>query len=218
MPRYSRRKWAASNRASTRTLYLLAMVLRENVLDQPFGRTELPKLLGRALTAQQLHGPRVVPARVRRAFIGQFDELQQRLAAAFLHGIRSVQCAPIRDAAAKKHSLYVVQEDLPRGLAALPILRVQRDRAETRAAGQAIHGEEDPRVRAAHRQDIARVPGTAARAARAGRASESPAETAGSSSRRAAATAAAEAAAAPASTTAAAATTTAGRRSARFAP
>src|SRR5688500_6847461 len=115
MPRYSRKKCAASNRASTRTLYLAAMSLREHVLDQTLRGAQFPELFGSSLAAQKPHGPLVVEARARRAFIGQFDELQQRLAAAFVHGIRSVQCAPIRDAAAKKHSLYVVQEDLSRG-------------------------------------------------------------------------------------------------------
>src|SRR5205085_6102722 len=88
MPRYSRRKCAASNRASTRTVKL-RMFTRENVLDHLFAHPELAQLFRRRLRSQQIFGALIVPAVVRTMSLRQVDERQQRLFARLVeHGAK----------------------------------------------------------------------------------------------------------------------------------
>src|SRR6476619_3748112 len=74
MPRYSRRKCAASKRASTRTVNLPGMRLRKDVGDQRLRGAELAQLVLGGLAAKQLDRPPVVPARIGRVFPGEMDQ------------------------------------------------------------------------------------------------------------------------------------------------
>src|ERR1041384_3130185 len=73
-PRYSRRKCAASKRASTRTVYLPGMLLRVDVGDEAFLDSQLPQLVRGGVSLEELQRPPVVPARIRRVLLGHVNQ------------------------------------------------------------------------------------------------------------------------------------------------
>src|SRR5436309_1050037 len=170
IPRYSRRKCAASNRASTRTLKLPTRP-REDVLDHFLAHPQLPQLFRRRLRAQQILGLPIVPAVVRTVSFRQLDERQKRLPARLVeHGPKCTMRAD-SDAASEERYLLELQEDIPRRVEAVSLLRLRRVAREGGVAGAPLHATEASGVGIAHRQ-------IAAAARRARRARPSSAATA----------------------------------------
>ncbi len=124
--------------------------------------------------------------RVRRRASSSIDgSVQCAPSALRAHGLRhnsSGRCArtgwtrpKIHDATAEERSLLELQEDVSRGMEAMPLLRIQRVRRETRGAGPPLHATEAARVGAANRQAAGRT--AAARRARRGSEPETAART-----------------------------------------
>ena len=134
MPRYSRRKCAASKRASTRTVKRwrsdCARSRPEDALDHLLAHPELPHSSGVDCDRSRSSARRSSQQSAGLDPSRQLDQRLQRLAArrssvGSMAG--SVQCAPSDDAAAEKRPLHSLQEDLSRRVEALSLLRSRRD-------------------------------------------------------------------------------------------
>src|SRR5258706_4265866 len=161
IPRYSRRKWAASKRAETRTVKWLPVVDRRvsgslkirSIISSliPNSRTssgvdcDRSRSSARA-SSQQSEGlePSARSIRVRSVLR---REASSR--GSLRSTIGSVQCAPPDNAAPQKHPLQLLQENLSRRLETLPVLRFRRDAGPSGRTDPQIHAAEAAGDRAA---------------------------------------------------------------------
>jgi hypothetical protein len=176
MPRYSRRKCAASNRAETRTVNRESGVgcrvsesaegssdSRPPIRDPPKTRVIISSLMPNSRNSSGVDCERSRSS--ARASSQQSAGLEPsassisvcnvlRRSASFLGSTAgSVQCAPPDNAPAEKHPLQLLQEDLSRRLEALPLLRFRRVPGASGRTDPEVHAAQGSGIRATDGQE-----------------------------------------------------------------
>src|SRR5437763_2902494 len=168
MPRYSRRKWAASKRAETRTVkwgLVVGFRFSDSRPPTPDSRKILSIISSLIPSSRNSSGVDCDRSRSSaRALSPQSEGLEPsansisvrsvlRRAASSRGSLRStigsVQCAPPDNAAPQKHPLQLLQENLSRRLETLPVLRFRRDAGPPGWTDPQVHAAEVAGVRAA---------------------------------------------------------------------